>query len=253
MTDHHGGGSSALESFPVDLPLAGPPARARLKALGPPTGPVFQPGDVSALVRRLTSSHDGLEILTMDLLQRGYSAEQICLDLFTPAARLLGEMWVDDTATFVDVTLGVARLQQVIHRLGDLLRVPLGAEPRGKALIGTVPGEQHTFGVTIVAEFLRRDGWMVVLVPSHLPISDVVRLAGEDWFDLVSFSAANDRCEDQLRRLLGQVRKQSRNRSFRALVGGRLVNERDGVAARVGADASAPDARAAVTAAATLI
>ena len=105
----------------------------------------------------------------------------------------------------------------------------------------------------MVAEFLRRDGWVVVLVPSHLHVSDVVRLAEQEWFDLVSFSAANDRCENQLCRLLSQVRKQSRNRAFRALVGGRLVNERDGTATRVGADASASDARAAVTAAATLI
>lgn len=220
--------------------------------MGPSAAPTFQAGDIVALVRRLTSDHAGLDSFTLDLLQRGYRAEQICLDLFTPAARLLGEMWVDDTATFVEVTLGVAQLQQVTHRLGELLGTSMDPEPRGRALIGTVPGEQHTFGITMVAEFLRRDGWAVVLVPSHLAAGEVARLAEVEWFDMISFSAANDRCEDQLRRLLGQVRKQSRNRECRSLVGGRLINERDGVVARVGADASADDAGSAVTVAAGL-
>lgn len=208
--------------------------------------------DVVALVRRLLSCQDTLEAFTLGLLKRGHRAEQICLDLFTPAARLLGEMWVEDRASFVDVTLGVAQLQRVTHRLGEMLGTPAAPEPRGHILIGAVPGDQHTFGVTMVAEFLRRDSWTVVVLPAHLQASEVARLAEVEWFDLVLFSAANDRCEDQLRRLLSQVRKQSRNRGFRALVGGRLVNERDGVVARVGADASASDAGAAVTAAVTL-
>jgi hypothetical protein len=38
--------------------------------------------------------------------------------LCTPAARLVGAMWEDDTKAFAEVTLGVSTLQNVVHVRG---------------------------------------------------------------------------------------------------------------------------------------
>ena len=39
------------------------------------------------------------------------------VDLLAPAARLLGEYWEDDRCDFVDVTMGLWRLQEVVHEI----------------------------------------------------------------------------------------------------------------------------------------
>jgi methanogenic corrinoid protein MtbC1 len=207
---------------------------------------------VQDLIRRLTHPGSGIEAYIRDLVAQGLSAEQVCLELFAPAARRMGVMWEKDSCSFVDVTLGVARLQQLTHGLGDLLRGHVEPGSMGRALVGTVPGEQHTLGITMVAEFLRRDGWEVVLAPSGEDPSNFVRLASNDWFDVVAVSAANDRAEQPLRRLLGALRRQGRNRDLKAIIGGRLALEQDRLVATVGADGWAPDARSAANLAASI-
>lgn len=187
------------------------------------------------------------------LLQRGMTAEEVCLEVLTSAARRLGALWVDDRATFVDVTLAVTRFQNITHRLGP--HFSSSAEPgsRGRALVGAVPGEQHTFGLSMVAEFLRRDGWEVVLADTSRDTAAFVAPLSNQWFDVVAISAAHDRTEKGLGRLLSSVRRRGRNHKVKAIVGGRLLYEREGMAERVGADGWAPDAKAAVELARSLV
>ena len=219
----------------VPAPLPALPAQAAPPRLGEDA--------VQDLLRRLTRPGSELEGHIRDLVARGLTAEQVCLELFAPAARRLGVMWEEDSCSFVEVTLGVSRLQQLTHGLGDLLRGHVEAGSRGRALVGTVPGEQHTFGITMVAEFLRRDGWEVVLAPTHGTIGEFTTRAEADWFDLVAVSVANDRSEAVLRRLLSELRNRGRNRKLKAIIGGRLVNTRESIVAKVGADGWAADAR----------
>lgn len=49
---------------------------------------------------------------------RGASPETIFLELLAPAARRLGELWEADLCDFTQVTLGLWRIQQVVHELG---------------------------------------------------------------------------------------------------------------------------------------
>jgi methanogenic corrinoid protein MtbC1 len=187
------------------------------------------------------------------LLQRGMTAEEVCLEVLTSAARRLGALWVDDRATFVDVTLAVTRFQNITHRLGPHFTSTAEPGSRGRALVGAVPGEQHTFGLSMVAEFLKRDGWDVELADASRGIAAFVAPLSSCWFDVVAISAAHDMTEKGLTRLLASVRRRGRNHKVKALIGGRLVHENAGMAERVGADGSAPDARAAVELARSLV
>lgn len=187
------------------------------------------------------------------LLQRGMTAEEVCLEVLTSAARHLGALWVDDRATFVDVTLAVTRFQGITHRLGPHFSSTAEPGSRGRALVGTVPGEQHTFGLSMVAEFLKRDGWDVVLADASRDTAAFVAPLSNEWFDVVAISAAHDRMEKGLGKLLAGVRRRGRNHKVKAIIGGRLVHEREGMVERVGADGWAPDAKAAVELARSLV
>ncbi|MBJ7417528.1 MAG: cobalamin-binding protein [Niveispirillum sp.] len=74
-------------------------------------------------------------------------------------ARLLGRRWVDDDCDFIDVTIGTARLQEIIRLLSFEFR---GRQPRNwvpfVALV-TPSGEQHTLGSHILGLLFDAMGW----------------------------------------------------------------------------------------------
>ena len=219
-----------------------------------PATPVDVSGVVPEDVRRWAAMPDEeAEQCIWRLLQRGMTAEEVCLEVLASAARRLGALWVDDQATFVDVTLAVTRFQNITHRLGPHFSSTAEPGSRGRALVGAVPGEQHTFGLSMVAEFLKRDGWDVVLADASRDTAAFLAPLTDVWFDVVAISAAHDRAEKGLGRLLSGARRRGRNHKVKAIIGGRLVHEQDGMVERVGADGWAPDAKAAVELARSLV
>lgn len=203
--------------------------------------------DLDEFLREVLGIDDGGTLpFVRRLLDRGVSVEAVYLDLLAPTARALGTLWESDTCDFVEVTIALGRLQHALRALSrTFINGPAttdGNESAGRALLCCIPGEQHTLGLFIVAEFMIRDGWGVSVGPPLLE-ADLLQLVRDEWFDVVGFSVACDSRLSQLRREIGRVRAASRNRRVGVLVGGRVFNDRPELVARVGADASAADAR----------
>jgi methanogenic corrinoid protein MtbC1 len=201
-------------------------------------------GDGAALSRALAEAR-----------AKGLIPEQICLTLLTDVARHLGELWLDDRCSFVDVTLGVQQAQAALLDLAPGFAPPAapGGGRVGRVLLGGAPGERHGFGALMVAEFFRLAGWDVALAP--LPTAEAwLRAAAEQRFDVVGISLGRDDGIEELASLIGQLRRASRNPDLRVLVGGpAFLGSAAHRAFRVGADATAPDAAAAVRAASALL
>jgi methanogenic corrinoid protein MtbC1 len=213
---------------------------------------------VLELVRRLTAPEDGTVDASVDgflggVLDEGFACEAIYLDLLAPAARQLGVMWEDDTCDFVQVTLALGRMQRVLRSLSHLFLAGAGrTEPVGRILLTCLPGEQHTLGLVMVAEFFVREGWWTDL--GH-PVaqSEMLHAVRSEWYDVVGVSMACDSSLPRLKRELQAIRRTSRNPSVRLMVGGRAFDADPGLVRRVGADATAGDARTAPAAAAALL
>ena len=179
------------------------------------------------------------------LLDRGGGMETLLLEVLAPAARRLGDLWTRDACTFVDVTAGLGRLHEVLHAIdpgGQAAAAPANGH---RILLAACLGEQHTFGLAMVAELFRHAGWQVWQehgAPSAL-LAQAVR---RDWFDVGGLSAS---CEDRLNAVadtIRMIRRGSRNRAVRVLVGGYVFTCHPELAAWVGADAIAFDGRQAV-------
>jgi methanogenic corrinoid protein MtbC1 len=176
------------------------------------------------------------------LQAHGTSVESIYLDLLAPAARALGVMWSDDTCGFVEVTVAMSRLQLVLRELSQMfMRDRAESALVGHVLLACTPGEQHSLGLFMVAEFFIRDGWAVRVGP---PLSEERLLAdvGAAWYDVIGFSVACDSRLDHLKREIARVRRASMNKRVLVMAGGRAFNEQPDLLARVGADASAANA-----------
>lgn len=194
----------------------------------------------------LTLEADELLAVVEAVLARGVPVESIFIDLLAPSARKLGQFWEEDVCDFVDVTMGLWRLQEVMREVALLspnVTQPLTA-PRS-VLFSPMPGEQHSFGTLMVEEIFTRAGWQSeALIEPHR--QDLLRLVAERGFDLLGLTITNDCPSGGVADLITALRSVSKNPAIQIFIGGRVVNADPGLAGRVGADGTAPDARAAL-------
>ncbi len=178
--------------------------------------------------------------------QRGVSVETVFLDLLAPTARYLGELWEQDLADFGPVTLALTRLHQVLRFFGPAFLSESATTGRDlRALLAPVPGEQHNFGLAMVAEFFRRAGWNVVgeAMATRRELEAAVR---GTWFAVVGLSLAAEVRLEALAACIRAIRRASRNPAVGILVGGPIFVAHPQLARSVGADATAVDGRHAV-------
>lgn len=180
------------------------------------------------------------------LRARGSSIEVLLLHLLAPTARLLGDLWKEDLCSFGEVTVGLSRLQQLLRELSSPFENEIEHVEHGRrAMLAAAPGEQHTFGITVVEEFLRRAGWDVWSEPSPAR-GELVGVVRGQWFDVVGLSLSCDLLFDDLGSTIDTLRRASLNRAVRVMVGGRLFIDHPELVLRIGADATAVDGRDAV-------
>ena len=169
------------------------------------------------------------------LRAQGASEDAILLQLLAPAACRLGSMWEADTIDFASVTIGVSRLQRLLHHFAAQSPNDAGGCAAASALLATAPGDQHSFGLFIAAEYFRRAGWHLHIAPMATR-RDLTALVAEQWFDVAGFSVSSDRRLDDLAGDITALRQHSCNRQLGVMLGGQMVRERPGLAASVGAD-----------------
>lgn len=220
--------------------------RAHTSSAAADTGPVVAPGrdDVVAFGAHVMARDDtAIDAQLAALRARGVSVESLYVDLLSPVARHLGELWDDDRCHFADVTVGLGRLQQIMRGLSSAFGTEIDPPPGGRrVLLMPAPGEQHTFGLSMVAEFFARAGWEVVGVmdPMSNHFEDRVK---NEWFDLVGISAGNSTRLDGIAACIAAVRKHSHNRAVAVMVGGPLFTVQPELVERLGADGMATDGR----------
>ncbi|VWX55581.1 conserved hypothetical protein [Burkholderiales bacterium 8X] len=210
--------------------------------------------DVEDFVRLILARESVPAQAFIDVLsQRGMSVETMYLDLLAPAAQHLSYLWSQDLCDFTQVTLGLARLQRLLHQLspGMAVEQELRSNAR-RVLLVPVRGEQHTFGLSLVAEFFHHAGWEVDC-GSGSGVVDVAQTVKQQWFDVVGLSAGSETRLDDLRGCIQELRELSRNPRVAVLVGGPIFAGHSERVKFVGADACGLDGKQAPSHAERLI
>jgi len=203
--------------------------------------------DILEFARLLLVRDDAAASAFLDAVrQRGMSLEEIYLDLLAPTAQHLGKLWDEDLCDFTQVIVGLARLQRVLRELGPAFCGETRPRQFGRrALLVPAPGEQHTFGLFMVTEFFRREGWDVWGEPPG-SLEELVGIVRDQHFEVVGLSAGSEKRLDALAASIRAVREHSLNRSVIVMVGGPLFLAYPEFVTRVGADATAVDGRQAI-------
>ena len=196
---------------------------------------------------------DALLVHIESILARGIAFDTLMVDLLAPTARLLGEFWEDDRCDFVDVTMGLWRLQEVVHEIsGRLPTDRLHVAGARRALFASMPGDQHNFGTVVIDEMFRRDGWLTDRI-SDAETADLLKRVAGDWFDMIGLTISCDCHIANLPSTIAALRNVSRNSQVCVMVGGRVFSANPELAVQVGADGTARDAKLALKTAVKLV
>ncbi|WP_292929218.1 B12-binding domain-containing protein [Novosphingobium sp. PASSN1] len=201
----------------------------------------------------LTLQADELLVHVEEYLARGVGIDALFVDLLAPAARRLGVLWEEDLCDFLDVTIGLWRLQEVMREIAwgsPVITGPINAPCR--ALFSPMPGEQHSFGATMVHEVFVRAAWEseVLVAPD---MRQLVSKVANKSYDLVGLTVSCDVTTESLSRTIKAIRSVSMCQNVYILVGGHAVNSNPAMALEAGADGSAVDAPGALALANRLV
>jgi len=197
--------------------------------------------DVVALADLAMNRDPGAALGLVDELRlmHGLSTRAICLQLLSPAAKRLGWLWDHDYCSFIDVTVGLGRLQRILleqrdHDSDDLPNTDDKCA-RLRTLIMPSSGEQHTLGPQIVSECFRLDGWDV-WADTPTSTAQLVSLVRSQWFDVIGFSASSTQTRETVMTDVSAARAASQNTNVLIMVGGPLFAIQPELVDEVGAD-----------------
>jgi methanogenic corrinoid protein MtbC1 len=179
-------------------------------------------------------------------LEQGIAPETLFIQLIAPVARELGEKWERDECDFVDVTMGLWRLQSLLRSVAAWMPPSSGWRLHiNRALFTSMPGDQHSLGTLIISECFQRAGWDVetLIEPQQ---SDILQALSATSFDVVGLTVTTDFYIAALPKLLTAMRSVSCNPNLAIMIGGPAIGCDPEIARKLGADGTAPDALAAL-------
>lgn len=186
-------------------------------------------------------------------LARGVPLETIFVELFAPTARRMGEGWEEDSLDFIEVTMALWRLQEVLREVA--LRSPRSLSPPDFARSGlfmSMPGDQHSFGTAMLEECFARAGWDTLLLIDETR-RELLANVSSRRFDLVALTVTLEAHIERLPSMISALRSVSRNPDIKIMIGGCMPLAHHGLSILVGADGTAATAIEAVATAEMLV
>ena len=188
------------------------------------------PEDLALLAAR--GNERALQAALAAELHRGHPVEEI----LGPTAAALGAFWEQDELNFSEVTMATARLQRWHRGQGDRIANAHRDRPARRILLATVPGEQHSLGLSLVASTFHEAGWAVEGGPG-LSAAQLRAQLRMHWFDVLGLSLNTERALAPLATMIEDFRVQSKNGALLVVVGGGLVKQRPDLANALAVDA----------------
>jgi MerR family transcriptional regulator, light-induced transcriptional regulator len=199
----------------------------------------------------ITASLSGTKSAFAELLtemKRARISLPVLADLYLPlAARRMGQAWHDDEMSWLDVSIGVGRMQSLLREIGTAWVADQAGDPAQGTVLMLVPdGEQHTLGPMVATGQMRRLGLSVCLriAPSF---NELRNLIAARQFDAVMISVSTKEKVAMVAKTVQLLRTEMAG-ATPIVVGGAVLSKVEDLAARTGADFSSNDISAALEA-----
>ena len=214
----------------------------------PASSALSEPSDLAEYVPRMARlALDGedarLSAQLARLAEDGWSGEALLARLIEPTARKMGDAWLADECSEIDLTIGLSMLQLAAHAVRSTETTNALRNSRFSILLATAPGETHMLGTSMLCDQFTDAGWRVEMT---FPRTDS-ELAGQvharkpDVIDIaLSDALPRHHALVRLRETIATIRAATPDKLAVVSVGGRLFAEAAATAASVGADYARP-------------
>ncbi|TAD76300.1 MAG: hypothetical protein EAY70_09700 [Sphingomonadales bacterium] len=187
----------------------------------------------------LNADDMALNAMIAAFADQGWTSDAILTLLIEPAARALGDAWLDDHCSEIDLTIGLSMLQMAGHAVRYIPSPRSIRNSRYRILLATAPGEKHMLGTTLLADQFLTAGWQVDMAfpESEEALTNQMSAQHPDAVDIgLSDAMPRHHAIAQLRSTIEHSRLIASEHPTVVSVGGRLFAEAAATALSVGAD-----------------
>lgn len=176
----------------------------------------------------------------------------ICInDGLTPGMNRVGQLFESGEYFLPDLIIGGEAMKSALAVLEPALVEGRQRQVLGRVVLGTVEGDLHEIGKTLVATLLTANGFQVTDIGIDRSAADFVAAVKETQATLVGASALLTTTMPQQQKIVEALKEAGLRERVKVMVGGAPVTA--GWAEKVGADGYAEDAISAVTLAKRLV
>jgi corrinoid protein of di/trimethylamine methyltransferase len=191
--------------------------------------------------------YDGMEDEVVEgtniLLERNWEPAKVLSDALMEGMRIVGEDFRDGILFVPEVLLAANAMKAAMAVLHPLL-AETGAPSTGKMVIGTVKGDIHDIGKSLVIMMMEGAGFDVVDLGINTPAEDFISAIQEHKPDILGMSALLTTTMPYMKVVIETLKEEKLRDDVIVLVGGAPLNEE--FAQAIEADAYCRDAAVAV-------
>jgi len=200
----------------------------------------------------LEGDADGAGKLAREALDKKYPPLEVIEKGFVKGIREIGRLWEEGTLFLPELVMGAEAMKKAMAVLQPAL-TKSGSRPKslGHVVIGTIEGDIHDIGKTLVATMLSANGFEITDLGADVPAGRFVDEAEAKGAGCIAISALLTTTMSGQKRVVDELKKRSLKGKVRVMVGGAPCS--DEWAREIGADGYAGDAVAAVSLAQSLM
>jgi trimethylamine corrinoid protein len=173
-------------------------------------------------------------------LADGIDEVKLINDGFIPGINKVGDLFGEGQLFLPELIMSATAMQGVMEIINKALEEKGAKQAKGKVVLGTVEGDLHDIGKTIVVSLLKANGLEVLDLGRDVPVDKFIEEAEAFDADIIGTSALLTTTMNVQKELEAALKEKGLKGKFKTVVGGAPVTER--WAKKIGADAYASDA-----------
>lgn len=163
---------------------------------------------------------------------------------FSIAIRKVGDLFEEGELFLPQLARSADAMEAAMEILSPLFEKGITQRMLGKVVIGTIEGDIHDIGKTLVATMLSAEGFEVTDLGANVPVTTFIETAIKLEADIICISALLTTTMVGQKRLIDQLKEQKIRDNFKILLGGAPVTQQ--WVEEIGADGTAENAISAV-------
>ena len=171
--------------------------------------------------------------LVQQAIDEGIPVQQILDEGLLSGMGVIGEKFKNNEV-FVPEVLVAARAMNMGAQLLKPLMADAGVEAAGKVCIGTVKGDLHDIGKSLVATQLAVNGYEVVDLGTDVPTNKFIDTAVAENADIIAVSSLLTTSQYYMEELIHRLTNEGKRDKFHIAIGGGPINP--DYAEKIGAD-----------------